>query len=86
MFLPWRKGRNIGGYSYLCPFNFDVDFMMYSRKEIWQVTYPILLGLLAQNVINVTDTAFLRLFWGMSVKWHWVPLPWEVCCISVSIR
>ena len=56
---PWRKGRNIGGYSYLCPFNFDVDFMMYSRKEIWQVTYPILLGLLAQNVINVTDTAFL---------------------------
>ena len=33
--------------------------MMYSRKEIWQVTYPILLGLLAQNVINVTDTAFL---------------------------
>ena len=32
---------------------------MYSRKEIWQVTYPILLGLLAQNVINVTDTAFL---------------------------
>ena len=50
MFLPWRKGRNIGGYSYLCPFNFDVDFMMYSRKEIWQ---------LAQNVINVTDTAFL---------------------------
>ena len=32
--------------------------MMYSRKEIWQVTYPILLGLLAQNVINVTDTAF----------------------------
>ena len=59
MFLPWRKGRNIGGYSYLCPFNFDVDFMMYSRKEIWQVTYPILLGLLAQNVINVTDTAFL---------------------------
>ena len=51
MFLPWRKGRNIGGYSYLCPFNFDVDFMMYSRKEIWH--------LLAQNVINVTDTAFL---------------------------
>lgn len=32
---------------------------MYSNKKIWQVTYPILLGLLAQNVINVTDTAFL---------------------------
>ena len=32
---------------------------MYSNKEIWCVTYPILLGLLAQNIINVTDTAFL---------------------------
>ncbi len=32
---------------------------MYTNKKIWQVTYPILLGLLAQNVINVTDTAFL---------------------------
>lgn len=32
---------------------------MYINKEIWRVTYPIFLGLLAQNVINVTDTAFL---------------------------
>ena len=32
---------------------------MYTKKEIWRVTYPIFLGLLAQNVINVTDTAFL---------------------------
>ena len=31
----------------------------YSNKEIWHVTYPIFLGLIAQNVINVTDTAFL---------------------------
>lgn len=28
-------------------------------RRIWQVTYPIFLGLLAQNIINVTDTAFL---------------------------
>jgi len=27
--------------------------------KIWQVSYPIILSLLAQNVINVTDTAFL---------------------------
>ena len=33
--------------------------MNYTNKDIWTVTYPILLGLLAQNVINVTDTAFL---------------------------
>lgn len=32
---------------------------MYTNKEIANVTYPIFLGLLAQNVINVTDTAFL---------------------------
>lgn len=32
---------------------------MYSNKQIWAVSYPILLSLLAQNIINVTDTAFL---------------------------
>lgn len=32
---------------------------MYSNKQIWEVSYPIFLGLLAQNIINVTDTAFL---------------------------
>ncbi|NDV65863.1 MATE family efflux transporter [Bacteroides sp. 224] len=32
---------------------------MYTNKQIWHVSYPILLSLLAQNVINVTDTAFL---------------------------
>ena len=45
----------------LCAFlkrNQSILFM-YSNKEIWNVTYPIFLGLLAQNVINVTDTAFL---------------------------
>ena len=32
---------------------------MYTNRQIWSVSYPILLSLLAQNVINVTDTAFL---------------------------
>lgn len=32
---------------------------MYTYKQIGHVSYPILLSLLAQNVINVTDTAFL---------------------------
>ena len=32
---------------------------MYTNKQIWSVSYPILLSLLAQNVINVTDTTFL---------------------------
>ena len=32
---------------------------MYTNKESWRVTYPLFLGRVAQNVINVTDTAFL---------------------------
>lgn len=32
---------------------------MYTYKQIGAVSYPIFLSLLAQNIINVTDTAFL---------------------------
>lgn len=32
---------------------------MFSNKQIWNVSYPIFFSLLAQNIINVTDTAFL---------------------------
>ncbi|MBU1370212.1 MAG: MATE family efflux transporter, partial [Bacteroidetes bacterium] len=28
-------------------------------KRIWSIAYPIILGSVAQNFINVTDTAFL---------------------------
>jgi len=28
-------------------------------KQIWKIAYPIILGSLAQNIINVTDTAFM---------------------------
>ncbi len=31
----------------------------YSNSHIWKVSYPIMIGFLAQNIINVTDTAFL---------------------------
>ncbi|MDR2680716.1 MAG: MATE family efflux transporter [Tannerella sp.] len=31
----------------------------YTYKHIWNVSFPIITGLLAQNIINVTDTAFL---------------------------
>ncbi|MEW5844803.1 MAG: MATE family efflux transporter [Bacteroidota bacterium] len=30
-----------------------------SYKEIWVVAYPIILGSVAQNILNITDTAFL---------------------------
>lgn len=32
---------------------------MYTNRQIWNISYPIFLSLLAQNVINVIDTAFL---------------------------
>lgn len=32
---------------------------MFKNKDIWKVSYPILLSLFAQNIIGVTDTAFL---------------------------
>ena len=32
---------------------------MYSYKDIWRVSLPIMLGLLAQNVVQLTDTFFL---------------------------
>ncbi|MEJ5316268.1 MAG: MATE family efflux transporter [Tenuifilum sp.] len=30
-----------------------------SYREIWRVAYPIILGSFAQNILNITDTAFL---------------------------
>ncbi len=32
---------------------------MYSRKEIWHIALPILVSLVVQNLINITDTAFM---------------------------
>ena len=39
--------------------NLSNEQVMYTNRNIWNVSYPIFLSLLAQNVINVTDTAFL---------------------------
>lgn len=54
---------------------------MYTNKEIWKVTYPIFLGLLAQNVINVTDTAFLGHVGEVALG----AAAMGDCCISVYI-
>lgn len=32
---------------------------MYSYKDIWRVSFPIMLGLLAQNIVQLTATVFL---------------------------
>lgn len=33
--------------------------MLYSYRHIWNVSFPIMLGLLAQNVMHITNTIFL---------------------------
>lgn len=30
-----------------------------SYRRVWQIAYPIIIGSIAQNIVNVTDTAFL---------------------------
>ena len=49
----------MNGGLFLSPFLFYRKHYMYTNKQIWNVSYPIFLSLLAQNVINVTETAFL---------------------------
>ena len=55
---------------------------MYTNKQIWNVSYPIFLSLLAQNIINVTDTAFL----GRVGKLNWEPPRWVGSIIFVCLR
>jgi len=38
---------------------------LYSYKDIWRVSIPIMLGLLAQNVVQLTDTFFLGYVGGI---------------------
>lgn len=37
----------------------DLLYRMYSRKDIWSIALPILISLFVQNLINITDTAFM---------------------------
>ena len=37
----------------------DLPYRMYSRKDIWSIALPILISLFVQNLINITDTAFM---------------------------
>ena len=55
---------------------------MYTNKEIWNVSYPIFLGLLAQNIINVTDTAFL----GRVGEVELGASPWVDCFTFAFLR
>ena len=55
---------------------------MYTNKQIWNVSYPIFLSLLAQNIINVTDTAFLGRVGEVELE----PPRWVGSIIFVCLR
>ena len=50
---PWHY------FHYLCPFQSQPMQKPASYRTIWKIAYPIILGSLIQNVIRITDTAFL---------------------------
>jgi putative MATE family efflux protein len=41
------------------PESIKIDMTTPSRREIWKISAPIMVSLLAQNIVGVTDTAFL---------------------------
>ncbi|MDR2969963.1 MAG: MATE family efflux transporter [Tannerellaceae bacterium] len=57
---------------------------MYTNKQIWSVSYPIFLSLLAQNLINVTDTAFLGHVGEVELGASAMGGLFYICCFTVA--
>ncbi len=57
---------------------------MYSNKQIWNVSYPIFLSLLAQNIINVTDTAFLGRVGDVELGASALGGIFYICCFTIA--
>lgn len=57
---------------------------MYNNKQIWQVSYPIFLSLLAQNLINVTDTAFLGHVGEVELGASAMGGLFYICCFTIA--
>lgn len=57
---------------------------MYTNKDIWKVSYPIFLSLLAQNIINVTDTAFLGRVGEVELGASALGGLYYICCFTIA--
>jgi len=57
---------------------------MYNNKQIWNISYPIFLSLLAQNVINVTDTAFLGHVGEVELGASAMGGLFYICCFTIA--
>ena len=55
--------------------------MNFSYKQIWLIAYPILISLLMEHMINVTDTAFLGHVGEVELEHP----RWRECCIWLFI-
>lgn len=50
----------VASYSYLCVLSREIRYAMrYTNKQILKITYPVLLSLLMEHMIGLTDTAYL---------------------------
>ncbi|MDR1201363.1 MAG: MATE family efflux transporter [Tannerellaceae bacterium] len=57
---------------------------MYTNKQIWNVSYPIFLSLLAQNIINVTNTAFLGRVGEVELGASALGGLFYICCFTIA--
>jgi putative MATE family efflux protein len=57
---------------------------MYTNKQIRNVSYPIFLSLLAQNIINVTDTAFLGRVGEVELGASALGGLFYICCFTIA--
>jgi putative MATE family efflux protein len=57
---------------------------MYTNKQIRNVCYPIFLSLLAQNIINVTDTAFLGRVGEVELGASALGGLFYICCFTIA--
>ncbi|MDR0431078.1 MAG: MATE family efflux transporter [Tannerellaceae bacterium] len=57
---------------------------MFSNKQIWTISYPIFLSLLAQNIINVTDTAFLGRVGEVELGASALGGLFYICCFTIA--
>jgi putative MATE family efflux protein len=57
---------------------------MYTNEQIRNVSYPIFLSLLAQNIINVTDTAFLGRVGEVELGASALGGLFYICCFTIA--
>ena len=53
-----------------CIVSYWFEQMNYTYKKIWLIAFPVMMSILIEQLINITDALFL----GMWVMWNWAHL------------